>query len=643
MHYLRKYMSKYGWPFTLSLALVALEGVCDLLLPTLMSHMIDRGVLSRDLDIVARYGLWMLAITAAGALSALGRNVVSSRVSQRFGADLRGGLFRRIQYLSLRDADRYDRASLVTRLTNDVTQVQNFANGMMRIFAKAPLLCIGGLIMAVRLNPHLSLVLVVVVPLVIGLIALNMRVGFPLFLRVQTALDRLNGAMREYLSGVRSVKAFNRFGFESDKFETINEQYQARSITTLRAMAGFGPAITLVVNLGVVVIVWIGGIRVNDGDMQVGNIIAFVNYMTQILFSLMTISWVFNMFIRARASSGRIAEVLALPEGESSPERRSVDVAGGRAVSEGGAGHRPADVSGAVRAPADDADVAGAAKSVGVAGTVDGAGIADAAQRVDMADSADLAPGIVFERVGFAYEGAGGERVLRDVTLDCRPGETLAIVGSTGAGKSTLVSLVPRLYDQTAGVVRIGGVDHRLLDVASLREQVAVVPQRTVLFSGTIADNLRWGNEAATQEELEAAAKAASAHDFVMSLPEGYEAVLGQGGVNLSGGQKQRLSIARALVRRPRILILDDCTSALDAVTEGKVKAALKAYGGKLTCLLIAQRISSVIDADRIAVLDDGELVGLGTHEELLRGCAVYRDICRSQFGEEAIPHVSGI
>ncbi|MEK0315879.1 ABC transporter ATP-binding protein [Cohnella sp. 56] len=612
MHYLRKYMSKYGWPFTLSLALVALEGVCDLLLPTLMSHMIDRGVLSRDLDIVARYGLWMLAITAAGALSALGRNVVSSRVSQRFGADLRGDLFRRIQYLSLRDADRYDRASLVTRLTNDVTQVQNFANGMMRIFAKAPLLCIGGLIMAVRLNPHLSLVLVVVVPLVIGLIALNMRVGFPLFLRVQTALDRLNGAMREYLSGVRSVKAFNRFGFEADKFETINEQYQTRSITTLRAMAGFGPAITLVVNLGVVVIVWIGGIRVNDGDMQVGNIIAFVNYMTQILFSLMTISWVFNMFIRARASSGRIAEVLALPEGESSPDRRS-------------------------------ADVAGSAMSVSAADTVGGAVLAEAAQRVDRADSADLAPGIVFERVGFAYEGAAGERVLRDVTLDCRPGETLAIVGSTGAGKSTLVNLVPRLYDQTEGVVRIGGVDHRLLDVASLREQVAVVPQRTVLFSGTIADNLRWGNEAATQDELEAAAKAASAHDFVMSLPEGYEAVLGQGGVNLSGGQKQRLSIARALVRRPRILILDDCTSALDAVTEGKVKAALKAYGGKLTCLLIAQRISSVIDADRIAVLDDGELVGLGTHEELLRGCAVYRDICRSQFGEEAIPHVSGI
>lgn len=589
MHYLRKYLNKYGLPFVLSLSLVALEGICDLLLPTLMSHMIDRGVLPGELGVVRTYGLWMLAITAAGALSALGRNVVSSRVSQRFGADLRGDLFRKVQYLSLRDADRYDRASLVTRLTNDITQVQNFANGMMRIFAKAPLLCIGGLIMAVRLNPQLSLVLVVVVPAVIALIALNMRVGFPLFLRVQAALDRLNGAMREYLSGVRSVKAFNRFAFEGAKFETINGEYQARSATTMRAMAGFGPAITLIVNLGVVAIVWLGGIRVDEGRMQVGNIIAFVNYMTQILFSLMTISWVFNMFIRARASSGRIAEVLALPAGEASPERAAPQTA---------------------------------------------------VQR----EASDTAPGIAFERVSFAYDGpAGGERVLRDITLSCAPGQTLAIVGSTGAGKTTLVSLVPRLYDQTEGVVRIGGIDHRELDIADLRAGVAIVPQRMVLFSGTVADNLRWGDESATAEQLEAAARAASAHDFIMALPGGYDAVLGQGGVNLSGGQKQRLSIARALLRRPDILILDDCTSALDAMTEGKVKAALRAYGERLTCLLIAQRISSVIDADRIAVLDDGQLVGLGTHEELLRSCDVYRDICRSQFGEEGIPHAAGI
>lgn len=605
MDYLRKYVSKYGLLFTLSLALVALEGVCDLLLPTLMSHMIDRGVLTRDLQVVALYGGWMLAITAVGALSALGRNVVSSRVSQRFGADLRGDLFRRVQYLSLRDADRFDRASLVTRLTNDVTQVQNFANGMMRIFAKAPLLCIGGLIMAVRLNPQLSLVLVVVVPLVVALIVLNMRVGFPLFLKVQSALDRLNGAMREYLSGVRSVKAFNRAAYESDKFEAINGEYRTRSTTTLRAMSGFGPAIALVVNLGVVAIVWLGGSRVDSGSMQVGDIIAFVNYMTQILFSLMTISWVFNMFIRARASSGRISEVLALPGGES---------ASGDAV-DGTEG-------------TDETPPATSALSKAWAGE---------------SVAASEALGVSFENVGFSYEGEGEARALDGVTLACEPGETLAVVGSTGAGKSTLVSLVPRLYDQTEGVIRIGGVDHRLLDVSGLRERVAIVPQRTVLFTGTIADNLRWGDESATQAELEAAAKAACAHDFIMTLQGGYDAMLGQGGVNLSGGQKQRLSIARALIRRPQILILDDCTSALDAVTESKVKAALKAYGSNLTCLLIAQRISSVIDADRIAVLDDGRLVGQGTHDELLHGCTVYRDICRSQFGEEAVPHVSGI
>ncbi len=582
-----KYIRKYGVSFVAAFLLVSGEAACDLLLPTLMAHLIDRGVRLGEMDVVLRYGGWMLLITAFGALSATGRNIVSSHVSQRFGAELRGDLFRRIQSLPFANVNRFDRASLVTRLTNDITQVQNFVNGMMRIFAKAPLLGIGALIFAVRLNPQLSVVLAIVVPVVAALIALNMKIGFPLFMRVQRSLDRLNGIMREYLSGVRVVKAFNRFAYETDKFEGVNESYRRQSIATMRAMAPFSPAITLAVNLGIAGVVWLGGIRVHAGSMEVGHIIAFVNYMTQILFSLMTISMVFNMFVRAKASTGRIVEVLA--EGE-----------GATAVTQ--------------QAPA----------------------------RETVVPSETEAPRVSFEDVAFSYDGPDGEPVLKGVSFACRAGETIGIIGSTGAGKSTLVNLVPRLYDATRGTVRIDGVDLTALSPEAVRERVAIVPQATVLFSGTILDNIRWGNERATREEIEAAARAASAHGFVSALPEGYEAKLGQGGINLSGGQKQRLSIARALVRRPDILILDDCTSALDAVTEAAVKEALKAYEGRLTCLLIAQRISSVIDADQIVVMDDGQVAGIGTHASLLRECRVYQEIFRSQMGQEAMTHVTG-
>ncbi|MBB6672722.1 ABC transporter ATP-binding protein [Cohnella nanjingensis] len=589
MRYMTKYIRKYGFSFVIAFLLVSGEAVCDLLLPTLMAHMIDQGVSAGDMNVVLRYGGWMLLITGFGALSASGRNIVSSHVSQRFGAELRGDLFRKIQSLPFANVNRFDRASLVTRLTNDITQVQNFVNGMMRIFAKAPLLCIGGLIMAVRLNPHLSVVLAIVVPLVAALIALNMKVGFPLFMKVQRSLDRLNGIMREYLSGVRVVKAFNRFAYETDKFERVNEAYQRQSITTMRSMAPFSPAITLTVNLGIVAVVWLGGIRVNAGHMQVGHIIAFVNYMTQILFSLMTISMVFNMFVRAKASTGRIVEVFA--EESAMTWDASAPTPGAEPT---------ADPSEAPR------------------------------------------PRIAFEGVGFSYDGPDGEPVLKDIAFACRPGETIGIIGSTGAGKSTLVGLIPRFYDATRGTVRIDGADVRRLNPEAIRERVAIVPQQTVLFSGTIADNIRWGSERATGREIEAAARAASAHGFVTALPEGYEAKLGQGGINLSGGQKQRLSIARALVRQPDILILDDCTSALDAVTEAAIKDALKSYEGRLTCLLIAQRISSVIDADQIVVMDDGEIAGIGTHASLLRECRVYQEIYRSQMGQEAMTNATG-
>lgn len=568
-----KYMRKYGLSYIAAFLLVAMEAVGDLLQPTLLSRMIDDGVSKLNQTVVLHFGGLMLLVTAAGALAASGRNVVSSQVSQRFGSELRSDLYGHIQSLPLGNIDKFDRAGLVTRLTNDVTQLQNFVNGMMRIFAKAPILCIGSLVMAIRLNPTLSLVLVAVVPIVAILIFFNLRIGFPMFLRVQRSMDKLNGIMREYLSGVRVVKAFNRFAGESEKFARINDEYRRSSVNALRRMAVFNPAILLTVNFGIVAVMWLGAIRVNGHHMQVGHIVAFVNYMTQILFSLMMISMVFNMLVRAKASYGRISEVMAVE-----PDMTWTEGVGADARSEG---------------------------------------------RID------------FDHVSFSYHGEDGVPALKDIDLTILPGQTVGIIGSTGSGKSTLVGLVMRFYDATGGSVRLDGTDVREIDPSIVRAKAAIVPQKAMLFSGTIMDNIRWGKEDATEEEVIAAARMAAAHDFISALPEGYQTKLGQGGVNLSGGQKQRVSIARALVRQPRILILDDCTSAVDVATEASIKQALRDYAQHLTCLLIAQRITSVMDADRIVVLDGGEVAGFGTHESLMRDCVVYQEIYRSQIGKE--------
>lgn len=576
MSYLKPYFRRFGKPFAVAILFLTFEALCDLLQPTLMSRIIDVGVKNKDLDYVVRFGGFMLLVTAGGAVAATLRNIISSHVSLNFGTRLRSDLFRQVQTLSFDNIDKFDRASLVTRLTNDVTQLQNFTNGLMRIFVKSPLVCIGSLIMAVRLNPPLSLVLAVVVPMVAVLIVFNMRIGFPLFARVQKALDRLNGISREYLSGVRVVKAFNRFQYESDKFAGVNRSFQDISSRAMRMGAIFSPSIMLTVNFGIAAVIWIGGVRVDQGHMQVGHIIAFINYMTQILFSLLMISNVFNMFVRAKASSERIAEVFA--------ERDAMTWSD--------------------KAPQASGDV----------GSVD------------------------FRNVSFAYGGT--ESVLRDVNFSCRPGETIGIIGSTGSGKSTLVSLIPRFYDAASGAVIVDGTDVRLVDPKRLRERIAIVPQKTVLFTGTIRENLLWGKEDASEEEMLRAARMAQAYEFIEATPEGFDTRLGQGGVNLSGGQKQRLSIARALVRKPSILILDDCTSAVDAKTESRIKAALREYAQGLTCLLIAQRITSVMDADRIVVLDNGEIVGSGTHDELLRDCRAYQEIYRSQTGKEAKANV---
>ncbi|MBU5484682.1 ABC transporter ATP-binding protein/permease [Clostridium sp. MSJ-11] len=575
MDYLNKYVKIYWKKYAIVLIFLIIEAFCDLMQPTIVSKIIDNGVLKNNMDYVFSMGRVMLLVTALGAMSAVTRNIISSNVSQRFGSKLREDLFEKIQSFSFSNIDKFQGASLMTRLTNDVNQVQNFAHGMMRIFVKAPLLCIGSLIMAALINPSMSLILLAVVPIIVVLIFINMRVGYPYFVKIQKSLDRVNAVMREYLAGIRVVKAFNRFDYEINRFEGANNDLAQISIKGTRILSIFNPLITLTVNIGIILLLWFGGVRVNSGNMQVGQIIAFTNYMTQILFSLIMLSHVFTMFIRAKASAERIGEVFA--------EENNINM------------------------------------------------------KEETISFKETYGEIDFENVSFSYDGSKSEPVLKNITFTCDPGETLGIIGSTGAGKSTLVNLIPRFYDTTYGVVKVDGVDIKDLNLKDLREIIGIVPQKSTLFTGTIMENIKWGNEFATIKEVEEAAAISQAHEFICSFPEGYNTVLGQGGVNLSGGQKQRISIARALVKKPKILILDDSTSAVDVATEGKIREDLKRYSSNTICILIAQRITSVMGADRIIVLDNGSMVGMGTHEELMNDCDIYKEIFRSQIGKEGV------
>lgn len=567
---MKKYVDKYWKGFFLAILCLTVEALCDLMQPTIMSKIVDVGVADKNMDYIVKNGLLMLGITALGAVGASGRNILSGMVSQNFSADLRQDLFKEVQNFSFQSIDKFERSSLITRLTNDVTQVQNFVNSLMRIAVKAPIICLGSIIMAARLNLRLSIIIFAVILLVALLIFLNMKMGYPYFIKVQRALDKVNSVMREYLSGVRVVKAFNRSDYENERFKNFNEDLGRLSIKSMRFMSIFSPGINLVINIGIVFVLWIGGLYVNSGTMQVGQIIAFTNYMTQILFSIMIISAVFNTFVRFRASAGRIFEIFE-DENEGSSN--------------------------------------GLLSDFKVNGKIE------------------------FENVSFSY--GDGHKAVENVSFVCMPGETIGIVGATGSGKSTLVNLIPRFYDTTSGIIKIDGVDIKNIDEKALRDKIALVPQKTILFTGSVLENIRWGKENASLQEVKEAAGIAQADEFISKFPEKYDTRIGQGGVNFSGGQKQRVSIARAIVRKPSVLILDDCTSAVDASTEVEIRKKLKNYSDKLTCIIIAQKIASVISADKIVVMDNGKLAGMGRHDELIKNCQVYKDIFLSQVGRE--------
>lgn len=559
--------------FLTALAFLTVEALSDLLQPTLMSRIVDDGVAAGDSRKVLLYGGAMLGVACLGAVGAAVRNIYASRTSQTIGMELRSTLYAKVQSLSAANVDRFQPASLITRITNDVSQIQNFINGCMRILVKAPITCIGAIVLIIWQTPRQLPMLCVILVISAGLIAGNMLMGYPRFRSLQKKLDRLSAVSREFLSSIRVVKAFGREEFQQAQFDGTADDLAAASVSATRVTAFFGPMIHLVVNLGIVVLLWLGNAA--EGG-EVGKLMASVNYMTQVLFALGMVSNILNMLVRATASAHRVQEVL-----EEAP----------------------------------------------------------ALTEAEEAYAGEWRGDIALENVSFAYSGGTERDALHGVSFTAAAGETVGIIGPTGAGKSTLIHLVPRFYDVTGGAVKVGGRDVREMDTACLRAGIGLVPQKALLFSGTIGENLRWGDPHAGDAEVERAARAACAHDFVASFPEGYATVLGQGGVNLSGGQKQRLSLARALLKKPKILILDDCTSALDATTEAAVLRGVAEYSRGMTVLLISQRISTVMRADRILCLEDGRVAGWGTHGELMETCSTYREIYASQIGGDSHEH----
>lgn len=569
MVFFNKYLKKYYKMFFLAIGCVMLEVLCDLLQPTLMSTIIDKGVSTSDMNIVLKYGFLMIGVSIFGAFIAINRNRFATTVAQNFGAELRLDVFNKIQSFDLDNIDKFERGSLITRLTNDITNIQNFIYGLMRIFVRAPLLGIGCIIMAIRLDFNMSSMVLITVPIVAAIIFINLKFGYPYFVKVQKAIDKVNSVIREYLRGVRVVKAFNRFEFEGERFEGVNNELTNKSIASMRFMALFNPVITLIVNIAIAIIIFVGATRVNIGTLQVGKIIAFTNYMTQMLFALMATSMIFSSLIRAKTSSERINEVFL--EGNNVKE-----------ISK------------------------------------------------DKFKTAEKGK-IQFKNVTFSYRGLRGDPVIEDISFEIDRGMTLGIVGSTGSGKTTLVNLIPRFYDVKSGEIIIDGLNINRYSFEDLRDKIAIVPQNTVLFSGTIKENIRWGKDDATDEEIIEACRIAGAKYFIEGFKEGYDSIVGQDGSNLSGGQKQRIAIARAVIKRPELLILDDSTSALDTDTEFRIRKSLKEYSKEMTTIIIAQKIASVISADKIIVLDRGKIVGEGTHDELISSCEVYQDIYKSQ------------
>ena len=569
--YLKPYLKYVG----LAVGCMIIDVLGEIVQPVLMARIVGPGIQGGNMQIVWTTGVAMIAVALICIAAAIGNSRFSAIAGAGFAANLRSALFDKVQEFSFKNIDTFSTASLTTRLTNDVTQLQNTCTMGMRLLIRAPLMLVFSVVMAIQLSPQLSVVLAVATPVLLISVGLIIRKAMPMFNLMQKGVDQLNRTVQENVTNVRVVKSFVSQEHEKEKFDEANDNLMNRAMNAMNLVILNMPVMMMIMNISTLTVLWVGGKMIIGAEFDVATLNAFISYIFMILMSLMMVSMLFIMLSRATASYNRIKEVL----------ETEVDLTDTAAIASG-AGHK-------------------------IRGLVE------------------------FDGVKFHYND-NGEEVLENITFTAQPGQVVAIIGGTGAGKSSLIQLIPRLYDVTAGSVKIDGIDVRQYPLEELRSQIGMVLQKNTLFSGTIAENLRWGNENATDDEIRQAAEAACAADFIEGFPDKYETWIDQGGVNVSGGQKQRLCIARAMLKKPPILILDDSTSAVDTATEAKIRQAFHTTLKDTTTFIIAQRISSVQDADQIIVLDDGKIVGMGNHAELLKSCEEYQEIYESQMGKGA-------
>jgi ATP-binding cassette subfamily B protein len=568
----RRYLTPYKWVLVGILLLQLLGAIAALYLPTLNADIIDQGVAKGDTGYILRTGGWMLAVSCVQVIATVAAVYYASRTSMGMGRDLRAAIFGRVGDFSAQEVSKFGAPTLISRNTNDVTQVQMVVFMGLAIMVSAPINMVGGIIMALNQDVGLSWLVAVAIPLLAIAVGLVIRKMIPQFRLMQTSIDSVNRIMREQITGIRVVRAFVREDFETERFGVANATLTGTALSVGRLQALIFPIVMIILNASSVGVLWFGAGRVESGAMQVGSLTAFMAYLIQILISVMMATFMAMMIPRASVSADRIGEVLGTESTVAEPSQAVMDIRPGSEV--------------------------------------------------------------VFDHVDFHYPGAEAP-VLQDVTFTARPGHTTAVIGSTGAGKTTLINLVPRLFDITGGSLTIGGVEVREADLDTLWSRIGLVPQRPYLFTGTVASNLRYGNPDATDEELWEALRVAQAADFVQRMPDQLEAPIAQGGTNVSGGQRQRLAIARALVRRPEVYLFDDAFSALDLATDARLRAALRPITREATVIVVAQRVSTIIDADHIVVLEDGLVVGQGRHDELLASCETYQEIVESQRSAE--------